>query len=138
MYPWLFCWSPSFYLPWSGNVAQKIEPNTIFDCISPNAGNGEIEQKVFCDIASYGKQIGLISEILLHLIDNNDVKLTKEATQKINILKQLSQKIEEVKKDNEDKLQQSFVQWLAQLKKSNPHKFEEIKKDLNALLANKS
>src|SRR4030095_863268 len=58
MVPWLWLWAPQLNLPWSGDVAQEIEPTTswVFRGIRPSAGDGEIEEKSF-SIASYGKQL---------------------------------------------------------------------------------
>lgn len=68
MFPWIFVWSPQVFLPFSGSVAQRIEPNTnvFFDDIDPAAGNAVLEKKAF-DVATYGRQLGLISEVLLDL-----------------------------------------------------------------------
>lgn len=68
MYPWLWLWAPRFQFPWSGDVAQDIEPSTswFFGSIKPEAGNAKIEERAFA-IASYGKQLGLITEVLMDL-----------------------------------------------------------------------
>jgi hypothetical protein len=73
MTPWFWFWMPQIqfpviHYPFSGAVAQRIEPNTnwFFDSIRPWAGNGQIEQQAF-DIASYGRQLGLITDLLLDL-----------------------------------------------------------------------
>jgi hypothetical protein len=69
--PWFWFWMPQFqfpavHFPFSGAVAQRIEPNWFFDSIRPWAGDGQIEQRAF-DIASYGRQLGLITDLLLDL-----------------------------------------------------------------------
>ncbi|MFZ5550528.1 MAG: hypothetical protein ACOZJX_17665 [Pseudomonadota bacterium] len=66
MFPWLWQWSPQFHFPLSGSVAQRIDPDAFFGAIPPWAGNGEMEQKAF-EVASYGRQLGLITELLLDL-----------------------------------------------------------------------
>ena len=73
MTPWLWFWMPqvqfpAIHLPFSGPVAQQIDPNTnwFFDAIRPWAGDGRIEQQAF-DVASYGRQLGLITDLLLDL-----------------------------------------------------------------------
>ena len=73
MFPWLWFWTPhiqfpTIHYPFSGAVAQRIEPNTnwFFDSIRPWAGDSRIEQQAF-DVASYGRQLGLITELLLDL-----------------------------------------------------------------------
>lgn len=66
-------WSPQIHFPWSGGVAQHIEPdlNWFSHWITPGAGNAGIEEKAFTDVASYGKQLGLIIEVLLALAHKN-------------------------------------------------------------------
>ncbi|MET0265027.1 MAG: hypothetical protein ABW202_05385, partial [Duganella sp.] len=66
-------WSPQIHFPWSGGVAQHIEPdlNWFSHWITPGAGNAGIEEKAFTDVASYGKQLGLITEVLLALAHKN-------------------------------------------------------------------
>ena len=45
MYPWLFLWAPQLQLPFSGDVAQRIEPRTqwFFDGIDSTSGDPVIE-----------------------------------------------------------------------------------------------
>lgn len=67
MFPWLWQWSPQFHFPLSGSVAQRIDPDAFFGAIPPWAGNGRVEQQAFEEVASYGRQLGLITELLLDL-----------------------------------------------------------------------
>jgi hypothetical protein len=66
VYPWLWFWAPQLHFPFSGNVAQRIEPDTrwFFQGIDPSAGDPHIEEKAFA-VASYGRQLGLITEVLI-------------------------------------------------------------------------
>jgi len=68
MYPWLFLWAPQLQLPFSGDVAQRIEPRTqwFFDGIDTASGDPVIERKAF-EVATYGRQLGLITELLLDM-----------------------------------------------------------------------
>jgi hypothetical protein len=50
---------PRVHWPFSGSVAQDIHP-----ALLAQAGNQEIEMRVLRDVASYGKQIGVLSELL--------------------------------------------------------------------------
>ncbi len=97
MFPWLWLWTPQFHFPWSGNVVQNIEPETdwFFGSIQPDAGNAQIEKKIF-DVASYGKQIGLISDLLLELT-KSDQQLSPESIVLVEKLKELHAKIESIK-----------------------------------------
>jgi hypothetical protein len=76
---------PDVNLPLSGNVSQTINPWTAylsavgsqFGLININLGTSsdpKIEQQVIADVASYGKQLGRVEDLLLVLLDH--VKLT--------------------------------------------------------------
>ena len=75
MFPWLWCWAPQVHFPWSGSVSQDIAPNTdwFFGAIPRSAGQGDVEQAIF-NTASYGRQIGLMQEVLLGLVQSPAVK----------------------------------------------------------------
>lgn len=66
MFPWFWLWAPQLHLPFSGDVAQDIEPRLdwFFAGIKPQAGNARIEARAF-DVASYGDQLGVITRLLL-------------------------------------------------------------------------
>ena len=68
MFPFFWLWAPQVRLPFSGDVAQDIEPhlNAFFRGIKPQAGDARIEAQAF-DVASYGDQLGTITELLLEL-----------------------------------------------------------------------
>jgi hypothetical protein len=68
MFPFLWLWAPQVRLPFSGDVVQDIEPNlsAFFAGIKPQAGDARIEAQAF-EVASYGDQLGTITELLLEL-----------------------------------------------------------------------
>ena len=51
--------NPEVHWPFSGSVAQDIHP-----ALLAQAGNQETELRVLRDVASYGKQIGILSDLL--------------------------------------------------------------------------
>jgi hypothetical protein len=68
---------PTFKLPLSGDVVQSINPFTSFmtggqfGLVNINMGQSsapDVEADVLSDVASYGKQIGRISDALLILL----------------------------------------------------------------------
>lgn len=72
---------PVFKLPLSGNVTQSINPWTwIFNPMGSQVGlinislgkssNPDVEQEVLDDVASYGKQLGKIGDVLAVLLDH--------------------------------------------------------------------
>jgi hypothetical protein len=50
---------PQVHWPFSGSVAQDIHP-----ALLAQAGNDETEVRVLREVASYGKQIGVLSDLL--------------------------------------------------------------------------
>ena len=64
MLPWL---QSNFNFPLSGNVNQRIEPDWFFGTIDSEVGDSEVEKEVFLKVASYGKQIGILTEVLLSI-----------------------------------------------------------------------
>jgi hypothetical protein len=99
MFPWLWFWAPQVHFPWSGSVAQRIEPNTnwFFDSIRPGAGDGDVERRAF-DAASYGKQLGLITEVLLGLTKQDSVT-PEQSAKALERLKAIYDQIEALKRE---------------------------------------
>lgn len=93
MFPWLFLWTPQFHFPWSGALEQHISPETFFGAINPDAGDGVLEHKIF-DTASYGKQIGILSDVVLTLAEQ-EKSLFKGGVAG-HALKQLQQTVNQV------------------------------------------
>ncbi|BCS96951.1 hypothetical protein DSLASN_25830 [Desulfoluna limicola] len=120
MYP-----GSQFNFPWSGDVVQRIDPDFFFGAIPEGAGIGEIEKEVF-KVASYGKQLGLITEVLLTLTE--EAKLTAEPKGSLRTLKDIHAKIEEVKKKKKDEIRKNARSVLEKLKASDEG---ELKKLLN-------
>jgi hypothetical protein len=97
MFPWLWLFAPQVHLPWSGSVAQQIAPDThwFFSGISPGAGDARIEEKAFA-VASYGKQLGLITEVLLELARASP-KTSATTKESISKLEEIRAEIERIK-----------------------------------------
>ena len=130
MYPWLFFWAPQLHFPFSGSVAQNIEPNTnwFFDAIAATAGNGRIEKKAF-EIASYGRQLGLISEVLIDLAEQSAPD-SPAAQQSLQRLKAIHREIEQLKVDDGSELVEEIKVKLSQLKQSQKDNFPALLQQL--------
>lgn len=98
MFPWLWFWSPQFHFPFSGSVAQSIEPDTtwFFGGIPPRAGDGGLEQRIHEDVASYGRQLGLITEVLLSLT-TRDTITPEQAQESLERLREIHREVEVLK-----------------------------------------
>ncbi len=101
---------PVFRLPLSGNVSQSILPWTFtFNPVGGQVGlvNIElgqssapaVEEEVMTDVASYGKQLGQISDALLVLLDTYTPSraLTSDEDKAIAALRDLAGKVKRVK-----------------------------------------
>ncbi len=97
MFPWLWLFAPQVHLPWSGSVAQQIAPDThwFFGGIAPGAGDARIEEQAFA-VASYGKQLGLITEVLLELAQQSP-RASSAAKDSIAKLERIRAEIETIK-----------------------------------------
>jgi hypothetical protein len=126
MYPWLFCWAPRVHFPFSGGVAQQIDPSWFFDAIRPGAGNGEVEKQAF-DVASYGKQLGLITEVLLSHAGPDSIDPAKSA-ESLARLKAVYRKIEEVKSERTANPADSAIALLDKLRATDPEQLGRILK----------
>lgn len=129
MIPWLFPWSNLYTLPLSGNVAQDIAPVTSW--FSPQfefnlAGDRQIEAEVVADVASYGKQLGIISEALLEIADNKKGEAVAR-------LKTLVSQIEEVKRHHKADLEQKAKSALEQLRKADPELLDRVLDEYRSL-----
>jgi hypothetical protein len=126
MYPWFWFWAPQFYFPFSGSVAQRIEPDTdwFFDGIRPEAGSGEVERQIF-DVASYGRQLGLITEVLLSRTSKDAIP-PEQAVQSLARLEGVYREVEAVKRRNCDKLTRSAVAALEKLQAANPAELAQV------------
>jgi hypothetical protein len=97
-----------FRLPLSGSVWQDINPfrwvfgpDAQFNLFSINMGRSsdpKTEQAVL-DVASYGRQLGRMSEVLLAVLENtNTARYSKDQKQQIDDFKALMREIGEAKK----------------------------------------
>lgn len=126
MVPWIWFWAPQWHFPFGGNVAQRIEPDTnwFFAGIRPEAGNSEIEKEIF-DEASYGRQLGLITEVLLSLASKDTIS-AKQADDALADLKDVYRQVEEVKSRHNDKLARAATAVLEKLRESDPEELARI------------
>ena len=134
MFPWLWLYAPRLYFPWSGSVAQQIEPNMdwFFDSINADAGDGKIEKKAF-DEASYGTQLGLLTKVLVELADKQ-APLSPKAAESLDRLKDIQLKIDNIKKDQASSLAHSIEEQVRQFQKSNPVEFARLGDRLRGIL----
>jgi hypothetical protein len=122
MNPWFFFWAPQLTLPFGGSVAQRIEPDTrwFFNGITPGAGDPEIERKAF-DVASYGRQLGLLTEVLTDLAAQAP-PTTARGRKSLQRLHEIQARIEQLKEHDAIDVLEQIDGLLARLKKTHPER----------------
>ncbi|MDP2015421.1 hypothetical protein [Hydrogenophaga sp.] len=137
MYPWLWFWAPQIHFPWSGAVSQNIEPRTAWftDHIPVEAGNASIEAKV-TELASYGKQLGMITEALIGIAEQSRPtdRKTKDA---IGRLKDLQTSIDTIKEQEYRCTAERLVKEIQELKRRGGPEYQGIAEALLPLLSGK-
>lgn len=115
MFPWIWLWAPHYHL-----FNQNVQPQTdwSFGNISPAAGDAATEKRIHEDVASYGRQIGLVTEVLLSLADQGSISPAK-ASESLDRLKAIRQEIEQLKAGNPT-LQEQAALLLQQLAQQDP------------------
>lgn len=123
MNPWQNIWSPNVHFPLSGDIAQKIDPsiNWFFDGIAAGAGKAKVEKKAF-ELASYGKQLGMITELLLDLIDHQ--KISPAHQQALKSLREIQAGIEAIKAKEAETAAQDIQERLLWLRKNDAQGYQ--------------
>jgi hypothetical protein len=126
MFPWFLLWAPQYHFPWSGAVKQDIAPDTtaFFNAIGPSAGDGRVEKAIF-EQASYGKQIGILSDVVLSLVARDQITAA-EAKQAIEQLIQLNQDVKTIKTMYSKHRVDAAISILAKLQESDPEEVQRI------------
>lgn len=126
MFPWYFLWAPQYHFPWSGGVKQDIAPDTsaFFNSIAPGAGDGRVEKAIF-EEASYGKQIGILSDVVLSLVAEDQITAA-EAKQAIAQLIQLNEDIKTIKHMHLKHRVDTAIGILEKLQESDPDAVQRI------------
>lgn len=134
MFPWLWFWAPQVHFPWSGSVAQHIAPDTdwFFGAIRPGAGDGRIEQQAF-GVASYGKQLGLITEVLLDLAQQAP-KASARAQASIERLRQIQAAIEDIKAAECERVAEAVVEQVRTIRRQGGARAKALEARLRPLL----
>ena len=133
MNPWNTLWAPLFEFPFSGNVVQKIAPETDWFStnIDPTTGDAELEREIFQKVAPYGKQIAILNEVLLALVAEVKPDALKElkALQQLREIQKKIDEIEKTKAEDKEHLRANVKQVLDKFSKNDPEGFKELLKN---------
>lgn len=129
MMPWIYWpWLAPFWLagamrtPLSGDVTQDIAPFTHW--FSPQlevtfAGNRRIEREVVAGVASYGRQLGLLTEALLAVAGDSDAPAVRR-------LRETHTAVEAVKARHRDGTLRTAELALERLRRDDPAAFQAL------------
>src|SRR5476649_2370891 len=112
-----------FQWPFSGNVNQRITTPWFSPTINI-AGDAAIEERVVTDVASYGKQIGWLSEIVLELAKKSELK-----GETVTRLEKAVEKIKLIKETQQQSRWDAAVDALDQLNKAQPKEYARLIKE---------
>jgi hypothetical protein len=132
MIPWLWLWAPQYHYPWSGSVAQKIEPTTFFDSINAAAGDKRVEKRAF-DVASYGRQLGLLTELLLEVAEKQK-SLSPEARTAFERIQGIRDQIALIKNEEAATLARDIAAQVDRLKRLDQVEWQRLLATLSPLL----
>ena len=133
MFPWLWIWAPR--LPFAD---FSIAPATdwSFGNISPDAGDGRIEKQVHEEVASYGRQIGLLTEVLLPLAGDTTVS-PKKQQESLARLKEIRADVETLKGIRKRKRVDTAAEALEKLAEEDPEACKRLLQRVAASLVKK-
>jgi hypothetical protein len=116
-------------LPWSGDVMQNMTSWWSPTINNNYAGNLPLEERVITDVASYGTQLGWISEIVLALASNK-----KPPAGAVHKLSKAVDRINRIKQDFSQRAADEAADALDKLKNESPDEFRRFVTDqYNAL-----
>src|SRR6267154_4998149 len=111
-----------FRAPWSGDVAQRITAPWFSPSLTVNyAGDPVIEDRVVTEVASYGRQLGWLSEIALALA--NKKAIPEDALHK---LEEAGDRIKAIKKEVQGSALDVATKALDRLEREQPAGYEKL------------
>jgi hypothetical protein len=111
-----------FRAPLSGNVTQRITAPWFSPSLTVNyAGDPAVEDRVVTEVASYGKQLGWLSEIAIALAKNQPLPL-----ETLRRLEQASKDIEAIKKSVRPSAAEAARNALDRLEQDDPDQYKKL------------
>ena len=127
MFPWLYyCfWAPQFHFPFSGAVNQDIAPTTdwFFGGIPDETGDARLEQDIFKKVASYGTQLGVLTDTVLRLAEGAAPDKTPRALAE---LRDLQGKVETLKSGRREEQLARIAALLEKLAQKEPDALQAL------------
>jgi hypothetical protein len=114
-----------FRAPWSGDVAQRITAPWFSPSLTVNyAGNPAVEDRVVTEVASYGKQLGWLTEIVIALAERQT--LPEETLRR---LEKATKDIDAIKKQVRASAVEAANNALDRLERDDPAQYDKLLRD---------
>ena len=111
-----------FRAPWSGDVAQRITAPWFSPSVTVNyAGDPAVEDRVVTEVASYGKQLGWLTEIAIALAERQT--LPEETLRR---LEKATKDIDAIKKQVRASAVEAANNALDRLKRDDPAQYDKL------------
>ena len=113
---WIFRW------PLSGNVNERITAPWFSPSLTVNyAGDARIEDRVVTEVASYGRQLGWLTEIAIALANKED-----PPSETLRRLEKAAEDVETIKKEVHPSAVEAAQQALDRLERDQPAQYEKL------------
>jgi hypothetical protein len=111
-----------FRAPWSGNVAQRITAPWFSPSLTVNyAGDAAVEDRVVTEVASYGKQLGWLTEIVIASAKGQPLP-----TETLARLEKAAREIDAIKEQSRASAVEAANNALDRLERDNPAQYNEL------------
>jgi hypothetical protein len=111
-----------FRAPWSGNVAQRITAPWFSPSLTVNyAGDAAVEDRVVTEVASYGKQLGWLTEIVIASANGQPLP-----TETLARLEKAAREIDAIKEQSRASAVEAANNALDRLERDNPAQYNEL------------
>jgi hypothetical protein len=111
-----------FRAPWSGNVAQRITAPWFSPSVTVNyAGDAAVEDRVVTEVASYGKQLGWLTEIAIASARGQSLP-----TETLVRLEKAAREIDAIKEQSRASAVDAANDALDRLERDNPAQYNEL------------
>jgi hypothetical protein len=111
-----------FRAPWSGNVAQRITAPWFSPSLTVNyAGDAAVEDRVVTEVASYGKQLGWLTEIVIASANGQPLP-----TETLARLEKAAREIDAIKEQSRASAVEAANNALDRLERDSPAQYNEL------------
>ena len=111
-----------FRAPWSGDVAQRITAPWFSPSLTVNyAGDPAVEDRVVTEVASYGKQLGWLTEIVIASANGQPLP-----TETLARLEKAAREIDAIKEQSRACAVEAANNALDRLERDNPAQYNEL------------